>query len=82
MKCIKGDEEPREGGREKQKKKKKKRLGERERKRHGKLKKKTFYFFNHWLINRVLKTRFPGRHHVEKMPHQTQSDHENRVFET
>ena len=46
------------------------------------IKKKTFYFFNHWLINRVLKTRFPGRHHVEKMPHQTQSDHENRVFET
>ena len=33
------------------------------------------------LINRVLETRFPGGHHMEKMPHQTLSDHGNRVFE-
>ena len=33
------------------------------------------------LINRVLETQFPGGHHMEKMPHQTLSDHGNRVFE-
>ena len=35
-----------------------------------------------WLINRVLETWFLGGCHVEKMPHQTWSDHGNRVFET
>ena len=34
------------------------------------------------VINRVLKTRFPGGCYVEKMSHQTWSNHENRVFET
>ena len=39
-------------------------------------------FLKGWIINRVLKTQFPGRHHVEKMSHQAWSDHGNWVFET
>ena len=35
-----------------------------------------------WFINRVLDSRFLGGRHMEKMPHQTWSDHENRVIET
>ena len=41
-----------------------------------------FFFFFFLLINWVLETQFPGGCHVEKMPHQTWLDHENRVFET
>ena len=40
------------------------------------------FFLKIRLINRVLKTRFSSGRHVATMPHQTWSDHENRVFET
>ena len=32
-------------------------------------------------MNRVSKTWFSGRRHVEKTPHQTWSEHENRVYD-
>ena len=54
-----------------------------------------FWYFWEWLRDLRLKiflvyksshlvfeTRFPGEHHVKKMPHQTWSDHGNRVFKT
>ena len=40
------------------------------------------WFLNGWLINRVSKTRFLGRRHMEKMAHHTWSNHGNRVFGT
>ena len=43
---------------------------------------KTLYLLCEGLINRVLDSRFLGGRHMEKMPHQTWSDHENRVIET
>ena len=44
---------------------------------------KTLYLFcKGSLINQVLETRFPSGRYVEKMPYQTWSDQENRVFET
>ena len=33
-------------------------------------------------VNRVLEIRFTGRRHVEKMPTQTRSEHENRPSKT
>ena len=35
------------------------------------------YYF--WVRNQVLETQFSGRRHVEKIPHQTLSTHENQV---
>ena len=35
-----------------------------------------------WVRNRVLKTRFSCRCHLENMPHQTWTTHENRVSKT
>ena len=37
-----------------------------------------FYF---WVRNRVLETRFPCKRHLEKVPHQRRTTHENRVLE-
>ena len=34
------------------------------------------------IVNRVLETRFPCRCHVEKVPHQTWTTHQNRVSKT
>ena len=34
------------------------------------------------LINRVLNTRFPSGHHMKKIPHQSWSNHGNRVSKT
>ena len=40
------------------------------------------FFLKGWLINRVLETWFPSGRHVEKMPYQTWSNHENWVSNT